>query len=206
MKLLFRKTFVFSLICHLFCFTLIGFSLPKLASNNYEITFLGSFLSNIDFLSSYSPKKPQRQKNLMLDEKFMDKIKIKSDKMHLVPQIDKPQNQNKVIEKNIFLSIDIKDDIINEINKLTGSLIYIPNGFGVMPPLRNTPPSNLIKARLIVAKNGRVEFVERLQSSGNLESDLLVRQHLLNYIYYPRFKKDSKIEQVDLALLSHVKN
>ncbi|MEW5758062.1 MAG: hypothetical protein AB1755_01130 [Candidatus Omnitrophota bacterium] len=203
---LFKSAIIISLVCHSICFIIIGFSLPDTYSRHYEVRFLGSFLSKIDFLNSnISSKNIRQERNLMLDDFFIKKINVSFDNLYVGSKIKKPIITDKYLEKNIFLAKHKENDIINKY-KLSSSLIYEPIKKQTLLSLNNNIPSNFMKVRLDIAKNGRVEFVQRLESTGSLESDLLIREHCLNYIFYPGFSKNPKIKKINLCELINVKN
>lgn len=206
MKYLLSKTFTFSLFCHIFCFVLIGFTLPKSNSKDYEIRFLGSFLSKIDFLNSATFNSSIKEDRAHgLDDLFVEKISISDNGTYVISKISKPIIANKVLEKNIFLVSNKKDDII-DLEKISSSLIYDPLIQGALVTFKNNMPSNLMKVKLDIAKDGRVRFVERIESSGSLESDLLVRERCLDYIFYPSFDNEPKIKKINLCELTNAKN
>lgn len=204
---LLKKTFIFSLFCHLLGFILIGFSLPKIPNNDFEINFLGSFLTKIDFLKSRSLGYDIKDNRVLsLDKLFINKINISLDKAFLISDIDRPRLAGGLLSKNIFFPDSKKNDIMINKAQAKSSLVGIEANRNILLPLKSSIPSNFMKIKLMVAKNGRVEFVERLESSGNLESDLLAKRIFLDYLFYPSFNKESQVKKINLFELANVQD
>lgn len=185
-----NASFIISLFCHICVFSFFYIALPTIDRNRgfKDIVFVGSFLRGYDFDAGAKSGLKKNDKQYLIIAKQNALALSLSGVAKLNNILDKPKNYSAIKnndfefyssfeERFINLNADIKNFDLSErdffdVKNLPDLSFYFKEGI-----------PRPIKFDLFINDRGRVEFINKLISSGSFDADMFVQRNLRRFVF-----------------------